>query len=89
MSIDNEIYERVKRIETKLIRGFEEMGINTDVDPDWLSVDDAARVIYLSTTGRSLTVINSQALRKGARQIGKQYMLVHKGEEVGSLFLQE
>ena len=31
---------RLTRIESKLVRGFEELGVSLDVDPDWMTVDD-------------------------------------------------
>ena len=82
-----DLKERLSRIETKLVRGFEEMGIDTDVQADWLSVDDPSRTIYLTTQGRSLQVIRNVAKQRGATQRGKTYELVIRGEVVGTLIL--
>lgn len=82
-----EISRTLRRIETKLVIGLEALGVHTEADPDWLTVDDAARVIYLSTDGRSYHVMRATAIDRGAKQFGKQYELVHKGETIGTLYL--
>ena len=78
---------RMTRIETKLVRGFEELGVNIDKDNDWLSVDDASRVVYISTLGRSLTVMLSDMARAGATHWGKDYDIVHGGDVIGTILL--
>tara|TARA_R110000803_G_scaffold114284_3_gene182748 strand:- start:2057 stop:2341 length:285 start_codon:yes stop_codon:yes gene_type:complete len=87
MSYDNikELHSRMARIESKLVRGFEELGVNITTSHDWLSVDDQSQVVYLSTLGRSLMVIISDMSRRGATKIGKEYTLVHQGNDVGSV----
>ena len=82
---DKELYNRLVRIESKLVRGFEELGINIEKDQDWLSVDDAGRQVFVSTLGRSLTVTLNDMARMGATQYGKSYDLIHRGELVGTL----
>jgi len=85
---EREVMNRLVRIESKLVRGFEELGVNIDKDADWLTVDDAARVVYISTMGRSLTVLLTDMVRAGATQSGKVYEVIHKGEIVGSVMFQ-
>lgn len=87
--ITQEIYDRLRRVETKLIRGFEELGIDTDTDPEWLTVDDASRTIYVRSLGRSLAVTLTAARRSGATQLGKPYEIVHRGDVVGTLILRD
>lgn len=82
---ERDVVSRLTRLESKLVRGFEELGINIAGTPDWLSVDDVSRVVYVSTLGRSLTVMLTDMQRMGATQIGKEYDIVHKGEAVGSV----
>ena len=84
--LQEESLDRLKRIETKIARGFEEMGISTDSDKDWMTIDDAARVIYIASLGRSLQVIKRDAVMKGATS-KKSYDLVHQGEVVGTIYL--
>lgn len=95
MSISNtrnndskELRTRLIRLESKLVRGFEELGVSLDVDRDWLSVDDAANIVYVATLGRSLTVILQEMKARGATKIGQEYELVHKGETICMLTYQ-
>lgn len=76
---------RATRLESRLVRGFEELGVNIDNEHDWLTVDDPQRIVYISTLGRSLSVILIDMVRRGATQVGKTYELVHKGDTVGHI----
>ena len=87
MTIDSEIINRLTRIESKLVRGFEELGLDIDVDPNWLTVDEPARTLYVSSMARSLKIMNSEARRRGASHTGKEYEVVHRGEVVATLTL--
>jgi len=84
-SNEREIMNRLVRIESKLVRGFEELGVNIDIESDWITVDDASRTVYISTLRRSLTVMLSDMARLGAKQVGKDYSIVHKGTEIGAI----
>jgi hypothetical protein len=85
---NRELRTRLIRMESKLVRGFEELGVSLDVDKDWLSVDDAANIVYVSTLGRSLTVILQEMKARGATKVGQEYEVVHKGETVCMLTYQ-
>lgn len=82
-----EIIDRLKRMETKIVRGFEELGIDTDVDPNWITVDNDSRVIYLANLGRSIAVIRKEAVKRGGMVFNKPYDLIHRGDVVGTLYL--
>jgi hypothetical protein len=82
-SYEREVMNRLVRIESKLVRGFEEFGVNIDKDDNWVTVDDASRTVYISTLGRSLTVLLSDMARAGATGVDKDYDIVHKGIKVG------
>lgn len=82
---ERDMMNRVMRIETKLTRGFEELGVNIDADTEWLTLDEEQCVVYVATMGRSLTVLLSDMARAGAKQEGKQYDIVHRGEVVGAV----
>lgn len=84
-NFEREIMNRLIRIESKLVRGFEEIGVNIDKDANWLSVDDVSRVVYIATLGRSMTVILSDMAREGATHVGDVYELIHKGDVVGTI----
>ena len=83
--LEKETLSRLVRVESKLVRGFEELGISTDKDGDWLTVDDAARMVYVSTIGRSLMVLLTDMERLGASHYGENYEVVHKGETVAAV----
>lgn len=87
MNITNhkELVNRLTRIETKLVRGFEELGVNIDKDNEWITVDDESRVVYISTLGRSMTVMLSDMARLGATKYGSEYDVVHRGELIGTV----
>jgi hypothetical protein len=87
MNFQTETLNKLIRLESKLVRGFEEMGVDTDVDPNWLVVDDDACVVYISTMGRSLKLLHSVAIQRGASKFQKFYNIVHKGDLVGTLKL--
>ena len=87
MSIDSEILNRLTRIESKVVRGFEELGIDIDVDPNWMTVDEPSRTLYVSSLARSLKIMNSEARRRGASHIGKEYDVVHRVNVVATLTL--
>ena len=74
-----EVLERLKRIETRVMRGFEEIGVDLYDRNDWLSVDENTHTIYVSTLGRSIQVINNTAKRQGA-QVKKTYDVVWRGQ---------
>jgi tRNA A-37 threonylcarbamoyl transferase component Bud32 len=87
--LEREVTTRLTRIESKVVRGFEELGISTDKNPDWLTVDEDARVVYVDTIGRSLMVLLSDMARAGAEQYGKHYEVVHKGSTVATVELRK
>lgn len=84
-NLEREIMNRMVRIESKLVRGFEELGVNIDKDNAWLSVDDVQRTVTVTTLGRSLTVLLSDMARQGATQLGKTYEIMHRNTNVGSV----
>jgi len=76
---------RLTRLESKLVRGFEELGVSLDVDRNWLTVDNAHNVVYVSTLGRSMLVILQEMKARGASKEGEMYEIVHKGDSIGSI----
>lgn len=73
---------RLVRIESKLVRGFEELGVELGVDKRWLTVDDASNIIYVSTLGRSMQVIIQEMKALGATKVGEYYEVVSGGQVV-------
>ena len=87
--VDKEIVNRLTRIETKLVRGFEELGVNIDKDAEWLSVDEPNCVVYISTLGRSMAVMLSDMQRGGAAKENNWYDVVHRGVVVGTILFRK
>ena len=87
--LEREVTTRLTRIESKVVRGFEELGISTDKNPDWLTVDEDARVVYVDSLGRSIMVLLNDLARAGAKQYGKHYEVVHKGNTVATVELRK
>ena len=85
-TMDKELLRTVSRIETKLVRFAEELGVDIDVDPDWITVNRVNSTILLTTLGRSLLVIKAEALKRGA-VAGSPYMVWFEGKAVGMLYL--
>jgi hypothetical protein len=73
---------RLIRLESKLVRGFEEIGVSLDVKKDWLTVENNSNTVYVSTIGRSLTVILQEMKARGANKHGEFYEVVHRGDVV-------
>lgn len=84
MSDENEILQRLRRIETRILRGFEGIGVDTYDSKDWLSLDEATHTIYVSTLGRSIQVVNDAAKKQGAK-VGKTYDVVWRGDVKATL----
>jgi len=76
---------RLTRIESKLVRGFEELGVSLDVDPDWMTVDEEESTVYVSTIGRSLVVVIQEMKARGAEKVGQHYDIVHRGQVVATV----
>jgi hypothetical protein len=83
--LEKELLNRLVRIESKLVRGFEELGVNIDKDNEWLTLDEESAVVYVSTLGRSMTVLLSDMARAGATKVGKEYDIVHRGDIIGTI----
>lgn len=76
----DDIVNRLVRIESKLVRGFEELGVELGVDKEWLSVEDLSNTVYVSTMGRSMQVIIQEMKARGATKVGEYYEVVCGGE---------
>lgn len=83
--MERDTVTRLTRVESKLVRGFEELGISTDKDTEWMTVDDDAMIVYVSTVGRSLMVLLADMERNGATHYGMNYEIIHKGAVFGTV----
>lgn len=84
-SIARDLQSKATRTETKLVRGFEELGVNISTGDDWLTVDDVERTVTVTTLGRSTLVMLTDMARRGATQVGKEYTVLHRGRVAGSV----
>lgn len=86
-SYDNEIIRRIVRLETKLVRGFEEMGIATDENENWLEIDKEKRIVHIKTLGRSLKSMTEKMKNLGANDYNNEYEIFYCNEYYGSIIL--
>jgi hypothetical protein len=84
-TFEKSVMARLVRVESKLVRGFEELGVNIDQEDDWLIVDDNNNYVHISTLGRSIIVILTEMARNGATKEGHEYELIHNGEMIGTV----
>lgn len=75
---------RIVRLETKLVRGFSEMGIDLDED-NWISIDNKKRNVYINTLGRSLKVILKTMEKHGIKDYGEEFDVYYKEQYFGTI----
>lgn len=71
------------RIEAKMTRGFESLGVSVDKDADWMVVDDEKREVRMTTLSHSLKVVLAEMARRGAKNRGAEYELIYQDGTVG------
>lgn len=71
------------RIEAKMTRGFESLGVSVEKDADWMSVDEAKREVRMTTMSHSLKVVLAEMGRRGAKQRGAEYEMIYQDGTVG------
>lgn len=84
-----ELAQRLIRLETKLVRGFEELGVNIDAETDWISVDEMAGEIHLHTLGRSMKVLLTTMHKLGASRYGQEYVIYVNKVYFGTILLND
>lgn len=80
-----DLKRRLIRIESKMVRAFDSIGLNTFVGDDWLEVKQQDKVINLLTNDRSFTAIKNELLKKGIPQFKATYNLYSNGDIIGSI----
>ena len=81
----NELKKRLIRIESKMVRAFDSIGLNTYVDDEWLDVNQQDKVISLMVNDRSLPAIRNELVKKGIPHVKATYSLYFGGEIIGSI----
>ena len=79
------VVTRLIRLESKLVRGFEEMGITLTPDQDWLTVDEENLIVHIKTLGRSLSAILKRMNERGALSFGSFYKIKYRGKIIGTI----
>ena len=74
---------RLIRLESKLVRGFEELGVSLTADRNWLTVDNRSKTVYISSLGHSMITVLQEMKNKGATEEGQFYDVIHQGDLVG------
>jgi hypothetical protein len=83
-SLGKDMIFRMTRLETKLVRGFEELGVDISAD-EWIYLNDKERIVHLDTLGRSISVILNKMKELGASHIGEEYEIHFKNNFSGTL----
>jgi uncharacterized membrane protein len=88
MISEKALMDRLQRIESRMVRGFSEMGVRVTDDDDWFKVNEDTSEVLLKSPGKSIASI-WLAMRAAGCRAGKQYHLKIRGEYVGSLYVEE
>lgn len=60
-----DIAGKLTRIETRMMRGFEALGVNVKATPGWMLVDEVTQTIVLNSDHYTLYAINEELDRLG------------------------
>lgn len=82
-----DLVRRMIRIESRLVRGFEEIGVDLSVETGWLTVNNEKQEVYINSLGRSFSVMLNTMKENGANRFGQAYDVIYKNELVGTIVL--
>lgn len=82
-----DLVRRMIRIESRLVRGFEEIGVDLSVETGWLTVNNEKQEVYINSLGRSFSVMLNTMKENGANRFGQAYDIIYKNELVGTIVL--
>lgn len=80
------LFERLQRMEARLVRGFTELGVSVCDDEDWIRIDHDKHEVYMKGGGRSLKAIQL-AISRSVGYTGKNYTVLVAGSPVAVLFM--
>lgn len=78
------VFERLQRIESRLVRGFEELGVKVSDDADWCYVDHKNYLVTLNGPGRSIRAIQL-AIKDDGGYAGSYYDVIVNGETIAKV----
>ena len=87
--LEKSLANRLIRTESRLVRGFAELGVDVGGEPGWADLDEHNKTLTIDTLGRSLVVLIAELERLGAKHYGELYTIVYCGEIIGSIRLGE
>ena len=82
--VERAMFERLQRIESRLVRGFTELGVVVCDDEDWIRVDVERLEVHMKGMGRNLQSIRLAIANAGGYSSAIYNILVN-GEPVGSV----
>lgn len=81
---DKGIQAFLRRIDTRLVRGFEELGV-TVIDSDgWFKVDHTKSIIHITSKGKSLSTIQI-TMRQAGCVAGQLYGIYFENKYMGEI----
>lgn len=83
MSTELDLQRMLTRMESRIVRGFSELGVDVQANSDWLTVVDGT--IYITSLGRSLQAMQQEARRQGALIGTKKYDVIYAGKWVATI----
>ena len=81
-----DIMNRLTRIETKVVRGFDAIGVNTNIEKHWFIIDDQSKEIKLKTLGRSIYSLLKEIEHENV-SVKTRYTIVFDNEKIGDIFV--
>lgn len=77
---DKSMAGRLSRMETRMLRGFDELGIDVKTLPGWISVDEAAGVITITSLHHSLGSIYKELEKHNVETGQGRYRVVYHNQ---------
>lgn len=78
------MFERLQRIEARMVRGFTEMGVRVMDDQDWCRIDTERRRVFLKGAGKSIKAIQLAIARAGGA-CGDDYEVFLDAEKIATV----
>lgn len=77
------LFERLQRTESRVVRGFTELGVVVTDDDDWCRVDNERREVHINGTGRSIRSIQMAIIQTGGGN--DFYDVIVSGKQVATI----
>lgn len=79
-----DLMKRIVRLETKIERGFSEIGVDIN-QKNWMEIDNENNIVYIDNLGRALKVIIKTMGILGASKNLESYKLIYNNKIIGSV----